>query len=150
MQLGTAVIINIAGKDTARHRERHMGRLAHLAFAAALLPASAAVADWQPSKPVEFVVTAGAGGGTDLFARAVQAAFLAHGEQQRNVRMRQLLLDQRLGERDEDGAAGAVVAAERSGSVGDDAVAFLDQDALVNSGALVRAVELAQGVGNVG
>src|SRR6186997_1416301 len=51
-----------------------MGRLAHLAFAAALLPASAALAEWQPSKPVEFVVTAGAGGGTDLFARAVQAA----------------------------------------------------------------------------
>jgi len=51
-----------------------MKRLAHLVFALGLLPASAALADWQPSKPVEFVVTAGAGGGTDLFARAVQAA----------------------------------------------------------------------------
>jgi putative tricarboxylic transport membrane protein len=51
-----------------------MKRLAHLIFALGLLPASAASADWQPSKPVEFVVTAGAGGGTDLFARAVQAA----------------------------------------------------------------------------
>lgn len=51
-----------------------MKRLAHLAIAIALVPASAALGDWQPSKPVEFVVTAGAGGGTDIFARAVQAA----------------------------------------------------------------------------
>ena len=51
-----------------------MKKLAHLVFAVALLPASVAWADWQPSKPVEFVVTAGAGGGTDIFARAVQAA----------------------------------------------------------------------------
>ena len=29
---------------------------------------------WQPTKPVEFVVTSGAGGGTDVFARTVQAA----------------------------------------------------------------------------
>ena len=55
-----------------------MKRLAHLIFALALLPTSAASADWQPSKPVEFVVTAGAGGGTDLFARAVQALSLIH------------------------------------------------------------------------
>jgi putative tricarboxylic transport membrane protein len=34
----------------------------------------AGAADWQPSKPVEFIGTAGAGGGTDIFARAVQAA----------------------------------------------------------------------------
>jgi putative tricarboxylic transport membrane protein len=53
-----------------------MKKLAHLAFAVVLLPASVAWADWQPSKPVEFVVTAGAGGGTDIFARAVQAAVL--------------------------------------------------------------------------
>ena len=53
-----------------------MKKLAHLVFAVALLPASVAWADWQPSKPVEFVVTAGAGGGTDIFARAVQAAVL--------------------------------------------------------------------------
>ena len=51
-----------------------MKKLAHLIFAFALLPVSVAWADWQPSKPVEFVVTAGAGGGTDIFARAVQAA----------------------------------------------------------------------------
>ena len=49
-------------------------RLSSLAVVAALLPAAPALAQWQPSKPVEFVVTAGAGGGTDIFARAVQAA----------------------------------------------------------------------------
>lgn len=52
-----------------------MKRLAYLAAAAmALLPAPVALAEWKPSKAVEFVVTAGAGGGTDIFARAVQAA----------------------------------------------------------------------------
>jgi len=51
-----------------------MRKLVGLACVAALLPASAALAEWKPSKPVEFVVTAGAGGGTDIFARAVQAS----------------------------------------------------------------------------
>jgi tripartite-type tricarboxylate transporter receptor subunit TctC len=41
---------------------------AFVAFAA--MPA---LADWQPSKPVEFVVTSSAGGGTDNFARVVQS-----------------------------------------------------------------------------
>lgn len=39
--------------------------------AAAALPATAA--DWKPSRPVEFIVTAGPGGGTDQFARVVQS-----------------------------------------------------------------------------
>ncbi|KQT13281.1 tripartite tricarboxylate transporter substrate binding protein [Ramlibacter sp. Leaf400] len=39
--------------------------------AAAALPAIAA--DWKPSRPVEFIVTAGPGGGTDQFARVVQS-----------------------------------------------------------------------------
>ena len=33
---------------------------------------------WQPTRPVEFIVTSGAGGGTDLFARTVQAAITKH------------------------------------------------------------------------
>ncbi|MBB5692360.1 Bug family tripartite tricarboxylate transporter substrate binding protein [Muricoccus pecuniae] len=41
-------------------------------------PPAAAQASWQPTRPVEFIVTAGAGGGTDLFARAVQAAITRH------------------------------------------------------------------------
>ena len=28
---------------------------------------------WQPTKPIEFVVTSGPGGGTDNFARVVQS-----------------------------------------------------------------------------
>ena len=36
---------------------------------AGALPACAA---WQPQKPIEFVATAGPGGGTDNLARAVQ------------------------------------------------------------------------------
>ncbi len=55
-----------------------MKKLAHLVFAVALLPASVAWADWQPNKPVEFVVTAGAGGGTDIFARTVQSIIQKH------------------------------------------------------------------------
>jgi putative tricarboxylic transport membrane protein len=33
---------------------------------------------WQPTKPVEFVVTSGAGGGTDNFARIVQSIIAKH------------------------------------------------------------------------
>ena len=47
---------------------------AALSFA---VPAAAQPA-WQPTRPVEFVVTSGAGGGTDLFARTVQAAITRH------------------------------------------------------------------------
>lgn len=37
-----------------------------------------AEASWQPTRPVEFVVTSGAGGGTDNFARVVQAIIVKH------------------------------------------------------------------------
>jgi putative tricarboxylic transport membrane protein len=37
-----------------------------------------AVAAWQPAKPIEFVATAGPGGGTDNFARAVQNIITKH------------------------------------------------------------------------
>ncbi|MDP3318950.1 MAG: tripartite tricarboxylate transporter substrate binding protein, partial [Bosea sp. (in: a-proteobacteria)] len=33
---------------------------------------------WQPTKPVEFVVTSGAGGGTDNFARMIQSIISKH------------------------------------------------------------------------
>lgn len=48
-------------------------KLALAAAALTLTSATTALAQWQPTKPVEFVVTAGAGGGTDIFARTVQA-----------------------------------------------------------------------------
>lgn len=46
-------------------------RVAAAAIAACALPAMAA--DWKPTRPVEFIVTAGPGGGTDQFARVVQS-----------------------------------------------------------------------------
>ncbi|CAN7670840.1 tripartite tricarboxylate transporter substrate-binding protein [Bosea sp. LjRoot9] len=33
---------------------------------------------WQPTKPIEFVVTSGAGGGTDNFARVIQSIITKH------------------------------------------------------------------------
>jgi putative tricarboxylic transport membrane protein len=50
-----------------------------LKLAAALIAATTLAAPafaWQPTKAIEFVATAGPGGGTDNFARAVQAAIV--------------------------------------------------------------------------
>jgi len=44
--------------------------LGAISLALAVPPAAA---DWKPSQPIEFIVTAGAGGGTDNFARTVQS-----------------------------------------------------------------------------
>ena len=52
--------------------------VAVLIFAAMLLPIAAIAADWQPARPVEFVVASGAGGGTDIFARTVQSIVIKH------------------------------------------------------------------------
>jgi len=49
---------------------------AALSMAGTMFPAWAQ--DWKPTRPVEFVVTSGAGGGTDVFARTVQAAIAKH------------------------------------------------------------------------
>jgi len=49
-----------------------MKRLLAAAAAFSLATTGVASAAWQPDKPVEFIVTAGAGGGTDIFARTVQ------------------------------------------------------------------------------
>lgn len=48
--------------------------IAAASFVAAAVPAAA----WQPSKPIEFVVTSGAGGGTDNFARVIQSIITKH------------------------------------------------------------------------
>lgn len=50
---------------------------AALAGAIAIGAAGTAQA-WQPTKPVEFVVTSGAGGGTDNFARMIQSIISKH------------------------------------------------------------------------
>jgi tripartite-type tricarboxylate transporter receptor subunit TctC len=49
-----------------------------IAAAVAALSAGAAQAAWSPTKPVEFVVTSGPGGGTDNFARMVQSIVTKH------------------------------------------------------------------------
>lgn len=53
-----------------------------LMIAAGLAAASLTIATgaqaWQPTKPVEFVVTSGPGGGTDNFARVVQSIITKH------------------------------------------------------------------------
>jgi tripartite-type tricarboxylate transporter receptor subunit TctC len=54
---------------------RCAGRIAVVALAAAL-PAVASA--WEPSKPVEFVVPAGTGGGADQMARLIQGIVVKH------------------------------------------------------------------------
>lgn len=49
-----------------------------LVAAGLALSAGAAAADWKPTKPIEFVATAGPGGGTDNFARTVQSIATKH------------------------------------------------------------------------
>ena len=46
---------------------------AGLLAATTLLLAAPAFAEFAPSRPVEFIVASGAGGGTDNFARTIQA-----------------------------------------------------------------------------
>src|SRR4051794_7055922 len=46
--------------------------------AAGLLAASSAQAAWEPTKPVEFVVPAGTGGGADQMARLIQGVVAKH------------------------------------------------------------------------
>jgi len=50
-------------------------RTAAVAATALALPlaATSAAAEWKPTQPIEFIVTAGPGGGTDNFARTIQA-----------------------------------------------------------------------------
>src|SRR3954469_20696223 len=49
-----------------------------LAGAGLLMTAGTAVAAWQPTQPIEFVATAGAGGGTDIIARTIQTIITKH------------------------------------------------------------------------
>ena len=51
---------------------------AALAAAAAMTLAGPAMAAWEPSKPVEFVVPAGTGGGADQMARLIQGIIVKH------------------------------------------------------------------------
>jgi tripartite-type tricarboxylate transporter receptor subunit TctC len=55
-----------------------LGRTFATAAAVTLLLSSTAMAQWQPQRPVEFIVASGAGGGTDNFARTVQSIITKH------------------------------------------------------------------------
>ncbi len=55
-----------------------LSRMLRSAAAAALSIAGAAHAAWEPSKPVEFVVPAGTGGGADQMARLIQGIVVKH------------------------------------------------------------------------
>lgn len=57
---------------------RRMHTLSAALAAALMLPTAPATAEWKPTKPVEFVVPSGAGGGTDQFARLVQSIIVKH------------------------------------------------------------------------
>ncbi len=49
------------------------------ASAAVLLSAAPALAAWEPTRPVEFIVPAGTGGGADQMARVIQGIVSKHG-----------------------------------------------------------------------
>ena len=52
--------------------------VAAVAMLGLLSPAAVLAADWEPTKPVEFVVPAGTGGGADQMARFVQGLIAKH------------------------------------------------------------------------
>ena len=53
-------------------------RMASLALAAGALAGPAQAQGWEPTKPVEFVVPAGTGGGADQMARLIQGIIVKH------------------------------------------------------------------------
>ena len=56
-------------------RGKHVRQIIRAAAAlTAVLASAPAVAGWEPTKPVEIVVAAGAGGASDQMARMMQAA----------------------------------------------------------------------------
>jgi putative tricarboxylic transport membrane protein len=54
-----------------------LGAVAALWIAQAVIPSSA-VAAWEPTRPVEFIVPAGTGGGADQMARTIQGIVTKH------------------------------------------------------------------------
>jgi tripartite-type tricarboxylate transporter receptor subunit TctC len=79
-----------------------------MASALALGVQGATSAEWKPTRPIEFVGSAGPGGGTDIFARAVQAAIQSHN-----------LVDQPILVLNKGGGSGAEAYVYVKGAVGD-------------------------------
>ena len=57
---------------------QHLTSIAAVAISAAAILATTAHAAWEPTKPVEFVVPAGTGGGADQMARFIQGVVIKH------------------------------------------------------------------------
>ena len=55
------------------NRRGMIGLLGGAAFALTSLAGTAQAQDWQPTKPIDFVIMAGAGGGADQIARFLQS-----------------------------------------------------------------------------
>ena len=62
---------------TSRTTRVAFGALTGLGIAGALTPLPAQ-AQWQPTRPVEFIIPAGTGGGADLMARTIQGIVTKH------------------------------------------------------------------------
>jgi putative tricarboxylic transport membrane protein len=67
-----------SGDNAMRSRSRFLRLASTLAVGAAALLAPLAHAAWEPTKPVEFVVPAGTGGGADQMARLIQGVVVKH------------------------------------------------------------------------
>jgi tripartite-type tricarboxylate transporter receptor subunit TctC len=57
---------------------QHLTAVAAVAISAAAMMGSTAHAAWEPTKPVEFVIPAGTGGGADQMARFIQGVVIKH------------------------------------------------------------------------
>jgi tripartite-type tricarboxylate transporter receptor subunit TctC len=63
-------------KEFISHSKSGVAKATLGAFAAVALTATPAFAAWEPTKPVEFVVPAGTGGGADQMARLIQGVII--------------------------------------------------------------------------
>jgi tripartite-type tricarboxylate transporter receptor subunit TctC len=90
------------------HARVTIGVLAAAAAALGLGSVAATAAEWKPTRPIEFNGAAGPGGGTDIFARAVQQAIQNH-----------KLVDQPILVQNKGGGSGAEAFVSVKGSAGD-------------------------------
>tara|TARA_R110001599_G_scaffold353676_1_gene595104 strand:+ start:135362 stop:136387 length:1026 start_codon:yes stop_codon:yes gene_type:complete len=65
-------------KEFISHSTSGVAKATAGAFAVVALTATPAFAAWEPTKPVEFVVPAGTGGGADQMARLIQGVIIKH------------------------------------------------------------------------
>src|SRR6202008_899541 len=97
-----------SGASADRRRRKDMRKVTGIAVGLALAASAAPVQAWEPTKPVEIVVAAGAGGASDQMARMMQAAI------QKNNLMKQPVVVTLKG-----GASGAEALIYMKSSAGD-------------------------------